>query len=295
MDRFGKDRADADLMIRVLVAASRGSRRKGVAPEGAPKVDWPALIRPFLREARELAVSDAPLDRRLPAVELVGMEEGPQSLDLLARLLDARHPVQVQLAALQALARSADPSIGRLVVAQWKAMSPAVRREATELLFGRRDRLELLIAALGSKAIPANEIDPDRLKQLRGHRDPHLRALAEQALGPADATTSDRRATIDAFRQATTLPGVPESGRAVFQKTCATCHRVQGQGIDVGPDLATVAGRSPDDLLLHILDPNREVAPNYVNYNVATTNGRTVSGIIVSESAAALTLSAPRE
>ena len=76
----------------------------------------------------------------------------------------------------------------------------------------------------------------------------------------------------------------------MFKKTCATCHRVQGQGTDVGPDLATVAGRSPDDLLLHVLDPNREVAPNYVNYNVATTDGRTVSGIIASESAAALTL-----
>jgi len=87
-----------------------------------------------------------------------------------------------------------------------------------------------------------------------------------------------------------TLDGRPERGHAVFLKACATCHRVLGEGVEVGPDLATVAGRSPDDLLLHILDPNREVAPNYVNYNVATTDGRTISGIIASESATALTL-----
>ena len=60
--------------------------------------------------------------------------------------------------------------------------------------------------------------------------------------------------------------------------------------MEVGPDLATVAGRSADDLLSHILDPNREVAPTYVNYSVATSDGRTLSGIIASESAAALTL-----
>ena len=58
-------------------------------------------------------------------------------------------------------------------------------------------------------------------------------------------------------------------GRDVFAKMCATCHQAEGRGVDVGPDLATVASRSPEDLLTHILDPNREVAPNFVNYHVA--------------------------
>src|SRR5262249_13041440 len=76
----------------------------------------------------------------------------------------------------------------------------------------------------------------------------------------------------------------------VFAKTCATCHRAEGSGNDVGPNLATVTNRSPEDLLVHILDPNREVAPNYVNYNVATESGRVHSGIIAEESASALVL-----
>jgi putative heme-binding domain-containing protein len=60
--------------------------------------------------------------------------------------------------------------------------------------------------------------------------------------------------------------------------------------VDVGPNLATVTNRSSEDLLVHILDPNREVAPNFVNYNVATENGRVLSGIIAEESAGALVL-----
>lgn len=43
-------------------------------------------------------------------------------------------------------------------------------------------------------------------------------------------------------------------------------------------------------MLLHVLDPNREVTPNYVNYNVATTDGRTSSGIMAAESSTALML-----
>ena len=189
---------------------------------------------------------------------------------------------------------SDDPRIGRLVVTRWKKMSPAVRREAAELLFSRPDRpdrIEDLLAALGSKALIVKRDRPRSAQAIASaHRDPQIRARAEKVLGPLDVTTADRKATLDAFRQASTLRGNPGSGRAVFQKVCATCHRVSGQGVDVGPDLATVAGRSADDLLLHILDPNREVASNYMNYNVATTDGRTVSGIIASESATALTL-----
>ena len=84
------------------------------------------------------------------------------------------------------------------------------------------------------------------------------------------------------------MAGNRERGREVFAKVCATCHQAEGRGIDVGPNLATVTNRSPEDLLVHILDPNREVAPNFVNYNVATVQGRVISGIITEESASAI-------
>ena len=107
----------------------------------------------------------------------------------------------------------------------------------------------------------------------------------------AGATVSrDRSQVVAAYRPAIELPGNRERGRDLFTKTCATCHQAEGHGTDVGPNLATVTNRSPEDLLVHILDPNREVAPNFVNYNVATEDGRVISGIIAEESAAALLL-----
>ncbi len=76
----------------------------------------------------------------------------------------------------------------------------------------------------------------------------------------------------------------------MFKKVCATCHRAEGVGVDVAPNFATITGRSPEDLLVHILDPNREVAPNFVNYSVETTDGRILTGLIAEESANAVTL-----
>jgi putative heme-binding domain-containing protein len=76
----------------------------------------------------------------------------------------------------------------------------------------------------------------------------------------------------------------------VFQQACATCHRVGNVGTDVGPNLATISHRTPEDLLVHILDPNREVASNYLNYTLSLDDGRVVTGMIVDESANAITL-----
>jgi putative heme-binding domain-containing protein len=58
----------------------------------------------------------------------------------------------------------------------------------------------------------------------------------------------------------------------------------------VGPDLSGIAGRAPDALLIDILDPNREVAPDFVTLSVATTRGQVVSGLLVEETATTLKL-----
>src|SRR5690606_17593008 len=81
-----------------------------------------------------------------------------------------------------------------------------------------------------------------------------------------------------------------DRGRDVFRAACATCHKAEGTGTEVGPDLATVTNRTPEDLVNHILDPNREVLPQYLNYTVATLDGRVLSGQVASESPTSITL-----
>ncbi len=72
-----------------------------------------------------------------------------------------------------------------------------------------------------------------------------------------------------------------------------TCHKLGERGHAVGPNLASVQRRTPEELLLHIIDPNREVAPDYLEYAVSLDDGRILTGLIVAESAGSLTLRRP--
>ena len=121
-------------------------------------------------------------------------------------------------------------------------------------------------------------------------RTPDSGSRVQKILASGAVPSRDRAQVVTAYRPALEMAGNRERGREIFAKVCATCHQAEGRGVDVGPNLATVTSRSPEDLLVHILDPNREVAPNFVNYNIATVQGRVISGIITEESASAIVL-----
>ncbi len=246
-----------------------------------------ALARRF-EDAAHVAASEGPAATRAEAIRLLGLGPVDRAIAVLPGLLDARQPGAVQLAALHTLADLPDRRVGPTLTDHWKALSPAVRGEAVEALFARPERLAAMLSAIEAKAIAASDLDPGRRKQLLAHRDPAVRRRAAALFG--DEARSDRGQAVASYRKALGLDGDREKGREVFRKACATCHRAEGQGTDVGPNLATVTGRTPEDLLIHILDPNREVPAAYINYNVATTDGRVVSGLIAEESANAVTL-----
>src|SRR5207244_9992286 len=92
------------------------------------------------------------------------------------------------------------------------------------------------------------------------------------------------------YQAVLSMKGDAAQGRKVFETACASCHRIGNLGSDLGPNLATIRQWSPDQVLINILDPNLEVAPNFVAYTVETRDGRTLDGIIAGESAASLTI-----
>jgi putative heme-binding domain-containing protein len=79
------------------------------------------------------------------------------------------------------------------------------------------------------------------------------------------------------------LTGDAQRGREMFQKSCASCHKLDGAGVAIGPDLRAVLDRGAETLLLNILDPNREIRPNFLTYLVVTTDGRALTGMISEE------------
>jgi putative heme-binding domain-containing protein len=96
---------------------------------------------------------------------------------------------------------------------------------------------------------------------------------------------------VEVYRPARGQQAGAARGQAVSKKTCATCHRLDNEGVEVGPDLvATLRNKTAEQLLTDILDPSREADPRYLNYQVVTRAGRTFSGMIAAETGSSLTL-----
>ena len=255
----------------VVVGLGRGLQRTRGSVKAMLDGSASARIAPLIDKAARTAADDGPAGPRIDAIRLIGLAAPGMALSVLPDLLDARVQSSVAIEALRALADLPDPRVGPVVAAHWKALSPTLRREAAEVLFARPERVAALLDALGAGTIAVADLDPARRKQLVDDRDPKVRERATRLVGNEE--NSDRRALLADYARALENPGDRARGRDVFRQSCATCHRAEGQGAEVGPNLATVANKSPGDLLVHILDPNREVAPQFINYVVATRDG----------------------
>jgi len=172
------------------------------------------------------------------------------------------------------------------MMSHWESAAPALRVEFLEGLMRSPARTKVLLAAVEAGTVKAVELPADRREQLRIHPDPAIRDLASKLF---EAASADRLKVVAEYEPALDS-GDAERGLAVFRKTCAQCHKFGKEGALVGPQLVSVKNKSPRDLLLAILDPNREALPQYMNYTVATDDGRLFTGILVSETDSSVTL-----
>ena len=116
----------------------------------------------------------------------------------------------------------------------------------------------------------------------------NLRRQATELFAQASAGAKTR--SLESFFARLANAGQSNSRPIHYLNRCASCHRLAGQGYALGPDLASVKSSGKEKLLLNILDPNREVAPNYLSYVLETKNGETLLGLIANENASSLTL-----
>lgn len=79
----------------------------------------------------------------------------------------------------------------------------------------------------------------------------------------------------------------------MFAQNCSVCHRLGDRGVAIGPDLAGIGSRPTEALLVDLIDPSRQVAPDYLAYVVTTQDGEELSGLLVSETPAGITLRRP--
>ncbi len=257
---------------------------------GPARIDLDRSFTGLWESARRLARDDsADPSERLGAVRVLGYSAArqPADRDLLVSLLHPRVSIEVQQAAVAALGRTKDPKVADLLVHDWKMHSPQVRAAILDTLLSRPAWASSLLSSLEDGCVPPAEIDTARRQRLLTRREPALKA---RAVAVFNHQSQPRQAVVDSFRSAIGAQGDRAKGAAVFKKLCASCHRFGGDGVEVGPDLATLKDKSPEALLIAILDPNRAFETRYANFTVATIDGRVLNGMIASESATGVTL-----
>ncbi len=254
-----------------------------VAPPSKLKHPEAILERAEARAAR----TDASADERADAVRLLAVLDPVPRQKLFERLLDPREPDDVQAAAVQALGRIPGDEVGTFLLGRWRALSAPVRSHAAEALLAEPGRTRLLVAAMQKGEVQTWALDFGQKRDLIMNDDPEIRALARPLL---EQPPEEREKVLKRYEAALDREGDPRRGREVFDRACAKCHRLDGKGSEVGPDLGSVRNRAPALLLGDILMPSRAIAQNYESYVVETASGDVLEGVMASQTPTAIAL-----
>lgn len=148
----------------------------------------------------------------------------------------------------------------------------------------------VLLERVRSKNISPETLPRFLVEGLCKHPDSSIQRAASSAFPQLPS----RREVIASYQSALDLRPSIENGKVIFGTHCASCHKAtDGMGVQVGPDTATFSKIGPQALLTRILDPNREVAPQFQTYLFTLEDGTSFSGIISSETTTTVRLLLP--
>ena len=279
----------------------------GETPDGAPRrgplLDAAARLDALFGDPRGIdRLADTARDAGFPP------HVRAAALDALVDVKadEARHLAQglllepgLSLAAIRSLLATGADEDARRIVDAYPRLDEAHRDAALSALAARVSWGGILIDGVEDGRIPNTAITPLLTRQLAGLGDPLLRSRLA-ALGPPPTaghvvSTADVVSTrLDAWKARLSpqilAGGDPAAGRGVWQKQCAACHRMHGEGGSLGPDLTGSGRRDLDYLLANIVTPSATVSPDYRMKQVVLADGRVLSGIVIRRTAELLLL-----
>jgi putative membrane-bound dehydrogenase-like protein len=195
-------------------------------------------------------------------------------------------PVELRSAALSSMARIEAAWVAQVVLANYGRLEPELRPKAIELLTERRIWAEQLLDAIGRQEIPAAALNANQVRQLLVGGDDALAERVKARWGSVRGDRDPRReGVIDEMRTfLRRTPGDARAGQEVYKRICGQCHKIYGEGQDVGPDITLNGRNSFEQLLSNVFDPSLVIGASYQARTVATTDGRVLTGLVAEES-----------
>jgi putative heme-binding domain-containing protein len=245
-----------------------------------------------------IIVSDrgSPSGPRLRALTALVERHTPGLTGALYALLDDQ---AMRGSAIRALAAYNDMATPQRLLSRYASLSDSEREDVIATLSARPAWALDLLDAVGNKTIPRGDLNATIARQLLALGDERVRARLQDVWGTIRQTSKEKSSLITKYKNLLSSDQLPAAdtsrGRLVFKRTCNQCHKLFDSGGDVGPDLTGSDRANADYILENVLDPSAAVAREYTLANVATTEGRLVSGIIREQNDRSITIQTANE
>jgi putative membrane-bound dehydrogenase-like protein len=230
------------------------------------------------------------LTPRLDAIRDLALAHPAGAQNVLRDLLLKDEKTEIRVEACRALTAYDSPDLSRFVLEHWKQYPPALRAESVNLLAGRKTWARDLLAAVGKGNVARTDLNDNTILRIRAFKDQKLNKQIETVWGRFRDSPKELASLIDKMRgQLYEGPASFERGRLVFENQCAKCHKFDGKGHGVGPNLEGAA-RDIEYLIVNVIDPNRVVGQPYYIRTVELKDGRIESGLLHAEDDQSITL-----
>ena len=222
-------------------------------------------------------------------------KEAPPMAELALLASDREHREMVRELLPELWAKTGSAEVLRLVgrlqprygqtflLERFEERTPTVRGQIIETLLSNDAWTLALLNRPEAKAC-----DAATRARLMKHPKKNIAQMAEKVF--ADSTSATRAAVVEKFKPALKLTGDAVKGKVVFSQVCISCHKLDGMGLELGPDLRSVVQHDAEKLLNSILDPSAIIEPGFMAYHCTLKNGEQLYGVIATETSASLTL-----
>ncbi len=301
LDTLGKSLKDAPAMTPDLKKALAKLLASEVSISALPLVakwdggsgDFAGVISEITeRQMNVLADGKAEEGIRLGAARsLLGLRaSAPEAIPTVTKLLGTDAAAGLQRGIVSALGELSEPALGGVICGIYNKLPAEVQPVAFETLLKRADWTLALLDAINAKQVNAATFGPANAFRLRTYPDKAVAKRANEMLDELNPMAKAKDEIIAKLAPLVEKQGNAANGKLMFQAACATCHRFGDFGAEIGPALTGMGSHGPSELLTAIVDPNREVEPSYLAWNIETKDGQFYAGIIVRENPTSITL-----
>lgn len=255
-----------------------------------PESDLPLRLRQGDKEAVALVLKritdpKVSISEKVELISILGETRDKQAVSGLLRRLTSDPSVAVKQAALQALSRFPDPSIGRTIAGAYHSAmddSTNLREMAIRVLGSRPEWAAMLLNEIDAAKIAVERVPADVVVQMQSLGSEPLKQRLSQHWGTVRATPAEKQTLIQEIEQIVKSRQAADDGhgQALFTKHCGACHKMFGAGGKVGPDLTGYERSNLDFLTLAVVDPSAAIREEFTNYRLLTVDGQVIGGLL---------------